>query len=207
MHVSFQHVGVHLDFQRRDGRAAFFCEHLSSRRGDARVDLLEQFVVEQRDVVAQRLMAEPFGLVIPRRGRQAQHLTNQRVMIGHILHPIPVGVQAQPHDAQHEDLPEVHARATGGFFADKDFGFQQGEDLSLEGRVHPDPLQPGQQWRKFVATLERQTNLFDGRDLEIGLGSEMVAHGGECCGFRPRNPRHHSITTPTFARTHPHPIH
>ena len=65
MHVGLQHISVHLDFKRRDGRAAFFCEHLSSRRRDARVDLLEQFVVEQGDVVPQGLMTEQFGTPRP----------------------------------------------------------------------------------------------------------------------------------------------
>jgi hypothetical protein len=32
---------------------------------------------------------------------------------------------------------------------------------------------------QLVATLERQTNLFDGRELQIGLGLKVVAHGGE----------------------------
>ena len=179
MHVGFQHIGVHLHFKRREGRAAFFCEHLASCGGDARVDLLEQFVVEQRDVVPQGLMAEQFGLLIPRRGRQAQHLAHERVIVGDVFQSIPVGVQAQAHDAQHEDLPQVHARATGGFFAGEDFGFQQGKDLRLERWVHPNPLQASQHGRQFVPALERQTNLFDGRDLEIGLGLEMMAHGGD----------------------------
>ena len=41
MHVALQHITVHLDFKRRDGRAVFFCEHLASGGGDACVDLLE----------------------------------------------------------------------------------------------------------------------------------------------------------------------
>ena len=56
--------------------------------------------------------------------------------------------------------------------------FKQGEDLGLERRVHPNPLEPRQNRRQFVATLERQTNLFDGRDLQIGLVLKIMAHGG-----------------------------
>jgi len=43
--------------------------------------------------------------------------------------------------------------------------------------MHPEPLQTGQNWGQFVAARERQANLFDGRDLEIGLGLKDVAHG------------------------------
>ena len=202
MHIGLQHVGVHLDFKRREGRAAFFCEHLASGGGDARVDLLEQFVIEQRDVVPQGLMAEDFGVLAPRRGGHAQHLAHEGIVVGDVFQAIPVRVQAQAHDAQHEDLPEVHAGAAGGLLARQDRGFQQGENLGLERGMHPEPLQPGQDRRQLVAALERQANLFDGRDLEIGLGLEGVAHGGRTkanvAGSDTRNPRKHSITTPTM---------
>ena len=179
MHVGFQHIAVHLHFKRREGRAGFFCEHLPSRRRDARVDLLQQFVIQQRDVVPQGLMAEDFGILTPRRGGHAQHLPHEQMIIGHVLHPIPVRIQSQPHDAEDKDLPEVHAGATGGLFAHEDFGFQQGEDLRLERGVHPDPLQTGQDGRQLIPALEWQPNLFDGGDLQIRLGWEGLAHRGE----------------------------
>jgi hypothetical protein len=139
---------------------------------------LAQFGIEQGHVVPQRLRAEDFGVRTPRRGRHAQHLAHEQVMVGQVLHPIPVGVQSQPHDAQHEDLPEVHARAAGGLFAREDFGFQQGEELGLERGVHPDPLESGEDGWQLVAAFERQPNLFDGRDLQIGLGLVGMAHRG-----------------------------
>ncbi len=37
-----------------------------------------------------------------------------------------------PHDAQDENLPEVHLGATGGLLAREDFGFEQGGYLRLE---------------------------------------------------------------------------
>ena len=43
-------------------------------------------------------------------------------------------------------------------------------------------LQAGEDGREFVAALERQTNLFDGCDLQIGLGLVVMAHTGQ----RPR---------------------
>src|ERR1039457_3020201 len=45
--------------------------------------------------------------------------------------------------------------------------------------MHPEPLQTGQDRRQLVPAPEGQANLFDGRNLEIGLGLEGVAHGGE----------------------------
>jgi hypothetical protein len=45
--------------------------------------------------------------------------------------------------------------------------------------MHPEPLQPGQNRRQLVPAPEGQTNLFDGRDLKIGLGLIGVAHGGK----------------------------
>jgi hypothetical protein len=53
----------------------------------------------------------------------------------------------------------------------------KGENLGPERGVHPEPLQAGQDRRQFIAALERQTNLFDGHNLEVGLGMERVAHG------------------------------
>jgi hypothetical protein len=41
------------------------------------------------------------------------------------------------------------------------------------------PAETGEDGRQFVAALERQTNLFDGRELQLGLALEMMAHGGE----------------------------
>ena len=149
-------------------------------------------------------MAELFGLVVPWRGRQSQHLAHERVVIGHVFQAIPVGVEAEAHAAQHEDLPEVHAGAAGGFFAGEDFGFQPGEELSLERGVPPDPLESRQNGRQFVPALERQANLFDGDYLEVWLGLEVVAQGGECCGFRHRNPSNRSNVIPTFAPSHTH---
>jgi hypothetical protein len=124
-------------------------------------------------------MAEPFGFLLPRRGGQTEHLAHERVVVGDVFQPIPVRVQPQPHDAQHEDLPPIHARASGALLASEDFGFQQGENLRLERRVHPDPLQTGEDRRQLVAAFEGQTNLLDGRGLEFGLRLEVMAHGGD----------------------------
>jgi hypothetical protein len=44
--------------------------------------------------------------------------------------------------------------------------------------VHPNPLQAGEDRGQLVAVLERQPNIFDGDDLQIELGWEVVAPGG-----------------------------
>ena len=147
MHVRFQHVRVHLHFKRRAGRAGFFCEHLAACGGDARVDLLQQCVIQQGDLVPQGLMAEDFSVRSPRVYRHAEHLAHEQMMVGQVLHPIPVRVQAEPDDAQHQDLPEVHAGAAGGLLAAEELGFEQGEEVGLERGMHPDPLESGEDGR------------------------------------------------------------
>src|ERR1035441_10589415 len=44
--------------------------------------------------------------------------------------------------------------------------------------MHPEPLQPGQNRRQLVSAPAGQANLFNGRNLEIGLGLIVVTHGG-----------------------------
>jgi len=72
--------------------------------------------------------------------------------------------------------------------------------------MHPEPLQTGQDRRQLVPAPEGQANLFDGRDLEIGLGSKgggrMVENSGECCRVRRRNPHKRSIAPAIFAPSH-----
>ena len=132
-----------------------------------------------RAVVAPRLVTKPFGLVVPRRGGPAGHLAPERVVVGDGFPAIPVGIQAEAHDAQHEDWPQIQAGAARGFLARKDFAFQQGEDLGLECGLQPDPLPARENRRPFVAALARQANLFAGCDLQLGLGLEGRVPGGE----------------------------
>jgi len=203
MHVSLQDVAVHLELKRRVGRAGFFCEHPASCGGETRVDLLQQFVVEQGHVVAQRLVAEHFFIITPRHGGHLEHLAHEQMMIGHVFHAIPVRVEPQTHDAQHEDLPQIHPGAAGDFFAREDFGLDEAEDLGLERGVHPEPLESGEEGRQLIAAAQRQTNLFDGRDLEIRLGLVVVAHD-ECLEIRSSKRPKRSKKVPTFAQARSH---
>src|ERR1035441_2752707 len=73
--------------------------------------------------------------------------------------------------------------------------------------MHPEPLQTGEDRGQFVAARERQANLFDGCDLEIGLGLKGVAQGvwrGRMLQLQTTNPpqtfnHHPNIHSPTSA--------
>ena len=78
-----------------------------------------------------------------------------------------VHLETETHDAEHEDLSQNHVGAVGGLIGREDFAFDEGEDLGLERGMHPEPLEAGEDGRELIAAAERQTNLFDGRELEI----------------------------------------
>ena len=65
-----------------------FCEQLASRRGDARIDLLERRVVQQGDIVAQGLAGEGLVVLAPWGGGHAEHLAHEGVIIGDMLQPV-----------------------------------------------------------------------------------------------------------------------
>ena len=111
------------------------------------------------------------------RGGHAEKLAQERVVVGAMLEPIIVGLEAEGHDAQHHDLPEVEAGAASGFFAREDFGFEQPEDFRLQRGVRPDPLQAGQDRRPFVAALAREDNFFNGPEPKFRLAGERLAQG------------------------------
>ena len=100
-------------------------------------------------------MTKPFVFLAPRGGRHAQHLAHEPIIVGNVFHPIPVGIQSQTHDPQHQNLPEVHPGAASGLLASENLRLQQREYLRLERRVHPHPLQTGEDRRQFIAALER----------------------------------------------------
>ena len=101
-------------------------------------------------------------------------------MVGEILEAVVVGLEAEAHDAEHEDLPEVEAGAAGGLFSPEDFGFEQPEDFRLQRGVRPDPLPAGEDRRHFVAALARADDFLNGPEPEFGLRGEGLAHGNGC---------------------------
>jgi N12 class adenine-specific DNA methylase len=79
--------------------------------------------------------------------RKPMFVVPKRIVVGDVFQAVPVRVQAQAHDPQHQDLPQIHAGAAGGLFARQHGGFQQGENLGSQRGMHPEPLQPGQDRR------------------------------------------------------------
>ena len=147
-----------------------------NRPRDQSVDLGEQLFIEMADIFRKRLVMKRL-FVRGGDGRPAQDLAQQRVMVGQIFQPVIVAVQAQTHDAQHENLPEAQAGPPRRLLAAADFGFQQREKLGIEfGRLE-DPLQTGEDRRQFVAALEGDRNAFDGSLSQGQLHVEMSAHG------------------------------
>src|SRR5258708_3945007 len=106
----------------------------------------------------------------------AQHLAQEQVVIGQVFHSMPVRAQSQADHAQDEDLPQVHAGASGLLLAAQDVGFQERQDVCFQRGMHPDPLETSQDGRQLVAALERQKDLLDGNDLEVRFGIEALAH-------------------------------
>lgn len=120
-------------------------------------------------------MIELFGVGAPGCLGHAQNLAQKRVEVGDVFEAVEVGVQPQAHDAQHQNWPQVHPGAGGGLFAGQDFLFQPAEDLGLERGVSPNPLQPRQNGRPFVATAQRQHDLFNREEVEGGIGFKGLA--------------------------------
>ncbi len=183
MDVGLEDVGVDLEFKGRGGGAFVFFKDDAAGGGDAGVDLAEGGLVEEGDIITERLMREAAVVGAEWRGGHAEKLADEGVMIGEIFETIVVGIETVADDAEDEDLPEIEAGAAGGFFAGEDFGFEEREDFGLQRRVRPDPLQAGEDRGQLVAALERENDFFDRREAEFGLGGEELAHGiRECCG-------------------------
>src|SRR5258708_21634460 len=106
----------------------------------------------------------------------AQHLAQEQVVIGQVFHSMPVRAQSQADHAQDEDLPQVHAGASGLLLAAQDVGFQERQDFCFQRGMHPDPLETSQDGRQLVAALEREKDLLDGSGLEVGFRIEGLAH-------------------------------
>ena len=156
-------------------------------------------------------MTKPFVFLAPRCGRHAQHLAHQRIIVGHVFHPIPVRIQSQPHDPQDEDLPEVHAGTTSRLLTSENLRFNGATQRSLPwAKLHRPPIadqKPG--WAATQSQYRSdQTNLFPidviCRSTGLGPDKRIVENNRECCRFRRPNPNKGSIFTPTFAHSNPH---
>ncbi|MFT6181431.1 MAG: hypothetical protein ACJAQT_002768 [Akkermansiaceae bacterium] len=102
----------------------------------------------------------------------AGKLPNEGVEIGGVVEAVVVAVEGESDDSEDEDLPEIHAGATGGFFVSGLDAFKDGEDFAIYFRGDEDPLQSGGGGRKFVAGLGGEFDFFDGDGSESKLNVE-----------------------------------
>jgi hypothetical protein len=176
MHVGLQHVSVDLDLERRGRARRLAHKHLPAGGGHEDIDFLEERGIHEGDVVAERLAAEALGVGPPRVGADQEHLAQEQIIVGQVFHPVPVGVQPQADHAEHQDLPQVHAGASGRLFVRHEASFQQGEDGCFVGGMSPDPPQARQEGRQFVAAVKREQDLLDGSELQVRLRVESLTH-------------------------------
>ena len=137
--------------------------------GDDSVDLGETFFGEQGEVFFEGGEGKFKGHV---EGGLAQKLTNEGVVIGDVVKAVVVAVEAETDDSEDEDLPEVHAWATGGFFVWSLDAFENGEDFSVHFGGGEDPLEGGENGREFVAGLGGDFDFFNGDGSEGELDVE-----------------------------------
>jgi len=137
--------------------------------GDDGVDLCEAFFGEQREVFFEGGEGKFEGHV---EGRLPEKLAHKGVVVGDVVEAIVVAVQGEADDTEDEDLPEVHARAAGGFFVRGLDAFKDGEDFAVHFRGGEDPLKSGEDRRKFVASFGRNFDFFDRDGTEGELNVE-----------------------------------
>lgn len=139
---------------------------------DDGVDFGEVFFGEEGEVFFERGEGEDEGHV---EGGLAEELAHKGVEVGDVVEAVVVAVEAEPDDAEDEDLPEVHAGAAGGFFGFFAFGpeaFEDGEDFAVDLGGVEDPLETGEDGREFVAGFGGDFDLFNGDGSEGELDVE-----------------------------------
>ena len=95
-----------------------------------------------------------------------------------MLHAVKITIESKAHHAEHQHLPEIHARTSGvGGFGTLEFAFQQGENVFVQAWSAEDPLEAGEDGREFIAAFKGDDDLIDGSLAEISLGVESFAHG------------------------------
>ena len=145
------------------------------------IDAIKDLGREQAKVVLERLQLV-FRLVGP--VGVTQHLTQRAVLIDQVVDAVVVGIQAQPHDTEHEDPPLLHPRSTrariglalacGALRYDSP---QDGEDTLTQIRQRIDVLQPTQQLRNVVPRFRVQTDCANVYFVEHQLRIDHIAHG------------------------------
>jgi len=127
--------------------------------GDDGVDLGEAFFGEEGEVFFESGEGKFERHV---EGGLAEELAHQRVVVGDVVESVVVAIQREPDDAEDEDGPEVHARATGGIFISGLDAFEDGKDFSVHLGGGEDPLEGGEDGWEFVAGFGGDLDFFDG---------------------------------------------
>ena len=137
--------------------------------GDDGVDLGEAFFGKEGEVFFEGREGEFEGHV---EGGLAEKLTNKGVVVGDVVEAVVVAIEREADHAKDEDLPKIHAGATGGIFVRGLNAFENGEDFAvyLGGGEHP--LQGGEDGRNFVASFSGDFDFFDGDGPEGELDLE-----------------------------------
>lgn len=133
------------------------------------VDLGEAFFGEQGEVFLQGGEGKFESHV---EGGLAEELTHEGVVVGDVVEAVVVAVERKADNSEDEDLPEVHAWAAGEFLVGGLDTFEDGEDFAVHFRGGENPLEGGEDRRKFVAGLDGDFDFFDGDGSEGKLDVE-----------------------------------
>lgn len=145
---------------------------MASVARDDGVDFGEVFFGEEGEVFFEGGEGKDEGHV---EGGLAEELAHEGVEIRDVVEAVVVAVEAEPDDAEDENLPEVHAGAAGGFFGYFAFGadaFEDGEDFAVDLGGVENPLQSGEDGREFIARFGGDFDFFDGDGSEGELDVE-----------------------------------
>ncbi|MFT6180942.1 MAG: hypothetical protein ACJA1W_003297 [Akkermansiaceae bacterium] len=137
--------------------------------GNDGVDLGEAFFGEEGEVFFQGGEGKFEGHV---EGGLAEKLAHEGVVVRDVMEAVVVAAERKPDDSEDENLPEIHAGATGGFWVGGLDAFEDGEDFAVHFGCDENPLEGGEDGRKFVTRLGGDFDFFDGHGSEGELDVE-----------------------------------
>lgn len=108
---------------------------------DNRIDLREQGLVDMADVLTDSAVVKG-RLVGHGELRQAHDLAHEAVVVGDVLDAVVITIQAEAHHAQHQNVPQIHARPAGvPLLVSDHFLLKQFKDGLIDLRCAKDPLE------------------------------------------------------------------
>ncbi len=153
-------IGMHRFGPRPQRRFRLLPEQRVARLHHQLVDLVQNLRRQQRDIAHQRSVLVPAMVVKP---RMAEHLPNRPVAIGKVLQAVVVAPDALLERRQHEDPPQIHARAPKPpVHARKKMRVQQVEDLPAQRFVAVQVLVAPQHRRDVIPADRVNRNVLDG---------------------------------------------